>query len=382
MPRSATITVRAALLKWARESGGLSVAAAAKKLGVKPSVLTEWERTEARPTVRQLERLADAVKRPLSAFFLTAPPDEPRPPDFRVPPSEGPLTLTSPSLLAIRRARRLQEVYRGLAGELGEAPTALPVITRNMPPEDAAAKAREAVGVALGDQTGWKDPRVALKVWRSRLEGLGVLVFQFAMPPDEVSGFSLSNGVPAVVLNRKDWEARRVFTLFHEWAHVLLGEAGLCKVVEGYARESDHEVFCNAFAAALLVPMRAFMESMPLAVYRQGRASLEDAAAEGAKLFSVSRWVVLRRFLTAQVISQETYRRVDEGWRKEPRRPRGKAKGGAPPYAMSVSELGPRFVSRVLTAHDRGLIGDGDVADYLSLRLKHLDRVQELLPVA
>src|SRR6266478_1899293 len=144
-----------------------------------------------------------------------------------------------------------------------------------MSPEEAAARGRAVIGVSVDDQTRWKDPRTALKVWRSRLEGLGVLVFQFAMPPDEISGFSLPNGVPAIVLNRKDGEPRRAFTVFHEWAHILVGEAGICRVVEGYAKENDPEVFCNAFAAAFLVPMVAFRGSSPFTAFRQRRATLE-----------------------------------------------------------------------------------------------------------
>jgi len=378
--KSPTIAVDGRLVAWARETTGLTHSKLARTLNVKPSVLEEWEKTGAHPTARQLEKLADATKRPLAAFFLPEPPREPELPDFRIPPSDGPLVKTSPTLLAIRRARRLQRVFAELAEELGEAPSRGLTFSRDEAPEEAAARARQAVGVLVDEQTEWKDADIALKVWRSRLEGLGVVVFQFAMPSKEVSGFSLSNGVPAIVLNRKDSHARRVFTLFHEWAHILLGEAGLCAVVEGYGKERDEEVFCNAFAGAFLVPMRTFSESAPFVQYRHRQMTLDQAATEGARLFSVSRYVILRRFLTAQVISRETYRRTVGAW-GEPRPPK-KAKGGAPPYRMAVSELGTRFISHVLTAHDRGLIGDGDVAEYLSLRLKHLERVQELVAVA
>jgi Zn-dependent peptidase ImmA (M78 family) len=241
--------------------------------------------------------------------------------------------------------------------------------------------ARRALGVSAGDQTGWKDPDVALKVWRSRLESLGVLVFQFAMRSEEVSGFSLANGVPVVVLNRKDHQSRRVFTLFHEWAHLLRGEAGLCDVLEGVGGQNDAEIFCNAFAGALLVPMEDLEASAPFAGYREHRLTIADAAEQGGRLFSVSRYVILRRLLASHAIGPDTYRRTVQAWEKERRPPKKKAKGGAPPYVMSVSELGSRFVSRVLTAHERGLIGEGDVSEYLSLRLKHLERVQELVPV-
>jgi Zn-dependent peptidase ImmA (M78 family)/transcriptional regulator with XRE-family HTH domain len=386
VPKSPTIPVDGRLVKWARESAGLSDDSLAKKLGIKDRrKLTAWEAPGARAdmTARQLERLADATKRPLAAFFLPEPPAEPVLPDFRRPPGEQPPPLSGSSLMAIRRARRMQRVFGELAEELGEG---LGLLSQTIAPEQhpavVAGEVRQVVGVSVDDQTGWKDAETALKVWRSRLEGLGVLVFQFAMPPDEVSGFSLATGMPTIVLNRKDHHSRRVFTLFHEWAHLLRGEAGLCEVAEDEGGPQDAEVFCNAFAGSFLVPMEALRESEPFALHAAHRLTAADAAEHGARLFSVSRYVILRRFLTAQAISRETYRRTVGAWEAERRPPKRKAKGGAPPYAMTVSELGRRFVSSVLTAHERGLIGDSDVSDYLTLRLKHLDRVHELVTVA
>ncbi len=230
MPR-ATISIDPELLRWARESAGLSEAQAAKRVGLKPPArYPAWE-AAGRPTPRQLERLADAVKRPVVAFFLPELPREPEAPaDFRVALGAPRLELSTPLRFVIRRARRVLRVYGELGGEARPAPF---MITRQEPPALAAARAREALGVSLADQASWESAAAALKEWRARLEGLGVLVLQFNMKGETASGFSLSNGIPAVVLNKNDHESRRCFTLFHEWAHLLLGEPGLCNVDEG-----------------------------------------------------------------------------------------------------------------------------------------------------
>jgi hypothetical protein len=52
---------------------------------------------------------------------------------------------------------------------------------------------------------------------------------------------------------------------------------------------------------------------------------------------------------------------------------------GLHPARRCVQEKGPRFTSLVLEAKDRELITYSDVADYLSIRMKHLDKVQSLL---
>lgn len=72
------------LLVWARNTAGLTLEAAAKKLGVKPSRLTEWEANRLRPTVAQLRKAANVYKRPLAVFFRPQAPAQPQPlHDFR-----------------------------------------------------------------------------------------------------------------------------------------------------------------------------------------------------------------------------------------------------------------------------------------------------------
>jgi Zn-dependent peptidase ImmA (M78 family) len=90
------------------------------------------------------------------------------------------------------------------------------------------------------------------------------------------------------------------------------------------------------------------------------RGSLEEAVEEGVRRFAVSRYVILRRLLTGNIITAESYRRLAARWDREreeqERKPSTKKKGGPAPHVKTVSELGPGFVSRVLRAHDRGLV--------------------------
>ena len=382
----ATLDVDPSLVRWAREAAGLSPEAAAKKVGVRPEKLTQWETPGApgRPTARQLEKLADAVKRPVATFFLSAPPTEPPlPADFRRPVTEESAEPLSPaSRLAIRRARRLQQIYVELARLTDRVPPTRLAITRTTPPEAAARDARELLGVTVAEQAQWRNSSTALREWRQRFEALGYLVFQFAMPPDEISGFSLTDTVPGIVLNKKDIASRRCFTLFHEWAHLLLEEPGLCFVEEGRAAQtaSSVEVFCNAFAGALLVPLDDLRALNSLSA---ARPSIDEVVDEGVRQFSTSRVVILRRLLTAEIIDQQTYQRTTAQWEQQHRaRPKRKAKGGAPPYRKTVAELGRRFVRRVLDAHDSGQISEVELSDYLSLKLRHLDKVEALVSEA
>jgi transcriptional regulator with XRE-family HTH domain len=83
--------VKPALLRWARETSGLTTEETAKKIGVKPERLAEWEEGTLRPTVAQLRKAADVYKRPFAVFFLCDPPAQPVPlHDFRRLPAGTP----------------------------------------------------------------------------------------------------------------------------------------------------------------------------------------------------------------------------------------------------------------------------------------------------
>lgn len=77
------------VLVWARTSALASVSEAAERTGRKPEVILDWEAGRARPTLSQLERLADEYGVSVNVLLLPAPPQTPDPPpDFRSP-SDG-----------------------------------------------------------------------------------------------------------------------------------------------------------------------------------------------------------------------------------------------------------------------------------------------------
>src|SRR5947209_395540 len=97
--------VKPELLAWAREDAGLTLEAAATRIGVKPDRLQACEQGVGRLTVIQLRALSNAYKRPLAFFYLPQPPPKTvtlR--DFRRLPDEE-VESESPKLrLEIRRA--------------------------------------------------------------------------------------------------------------------------------------------------------------------------------------------------------------------------------------------------------------------------------------
>lgn len=376
-PRSVLAEVNPAILQWARETAGLEARQVARRFGK----VEAWERGQAKPTVRQLETLSDLYKRPLATFFLPEPPVEPPPPtDFRMLPSDKARTLSKKVRLAMRKARRTQRLYSHLSGELTATHAPLPRISMS-DPERRAREIRRLLAIPLEDQFSWRDSYDAFRGWRAVIETLGVLVLQLPMPVKEARGFSLDEGsTPTVVVNSSDAITARMFTLFHELAHLLLNRAGLCipDLTSPTEPSEQIEQFCNHFAGALLVPLDALRAESDVTQLPSSLDEMEQRLAESAKAFKVSRYVILRRLLIGDYVSLERFRRMMNRWAKEGERAQRRGGGQRPP-ARVLSELGGRFVSLVLEAHDRGLVTSNDVAGYLSLNLKYLGDVQRLV---
>jgi len=88
--------VQPVVMRWARQSIGLSVSDVALRLKRPVDEIEAWETGAAFPSYPLLEKLAYQIyKRPLAVFFLPAPPEEASPTrEFRTLPTDELLTLS------------------------------------------------------------------------------------------------------------------------------------------------------------------------------------------------------------------------------------------------------------------------------------------------
>lgn len=386
MAKAIEAAVKPAVLKWARESSGSSVEEAARRVRVSPSTFAQWETAGGSLRLGRLRALADYFKRPLAALLLPQPPPEPAlPTDFRMLP--GPSRhFERPTRLGIRRAMRLQALAQDLTQALKHDVT--PLIGQAQlsdDPEAVADRERQRLGIGIDAQFSWKNPWQALRTWRAAVESKNLLVLQLPMPVEDVRGFSLSEAAPfAIVMSSSDAVQARIFTLFHEYAHLLLKEPGIC-VPEPALRASGPlatvEQWCNRFAGALLVPGPDLASIIGTRAPIRSERELMAAAEEGARQFRVSRLVVLRRLLDAGFASKPHFRQVAQDLTRK-QKVRKAGGGAADPARRCLAENGRVFTSLVLEARSRGLINYSDVADYLGLRLKYLKEVETNVLVA
>lgn len=386
MARRPLAPIKSDLLRWARDTSGLSLEAAANKLGVNPERLAEWEAGGALPTVPQLRKAAEVYKRPLALFFLPAPPALPDlPHDFRRLPGAEVPPLSSELLREMRRARRRRAIALELLADLGLPIPEFPL--RGTLGDDAevlAARGRGWLGVTIADQRGWRTEYQPIAGWIAALEARGVLVFQTgAVEVDEMRGFSITaREVPAIVLNAKAAPRGRVFTLMHEFCHLMLDRAGVCDPArvgrQGRSPDENVEVFGNRVAGALLVPREALLED-PRVRAAPDTPEWEDEVLRAlARDFGVSREVILRRLLILGKTTAEFYERKRTEYlaQSAERTTTTRENGGfAPPSRVALRDNGRRYTSLVLEALGQGRITLADVTDYLGVRLKHLDGI-------
>jgi len=377
-PGRQEVTVVPSVLQWARESMGLTVDEVAKRLRLTTATVTAWESGNARPTLRHLEELSTYLKRPLAAFFLPKPPEDlPLPTDFRSLPA-GKKPFSEKTRLALRRARRLQSLFHDLSeGPRESRSTEIGSASLQMDTRRLAQEARTRLEVTIETQMSWPDERVALDEWARAVESRGVLVLEASFPLEEGRAFSFADEtVPAVVLNTRDAPTGRTFSLFHEYCHLLIRQDGICDLSD---TGKTIEQFCNRFAAEFLVPERALVNQPGVTGHALGQRWEDEDLGSLAKLFKVSREVILRRLLSLGRTTVSFYEKKCREWEHERKATVKRRKAWRVPARDCVRNNGVRFTSAVLESARQERITYRDVSDYLSIALKHLPKVEEIL---
>ncbi len=388
MSASIPALVEPAVLLWARESIGLTPLAAARKIHVSDGRVEEWERGESQPTVAQLRSAATVYKRPLGVFFLPEPPtdfDTLR--DFRRL-ADAPAGQWSPELHGEYRRAQTQREYALELAELEDEPP--PTTWRmNSLPDGDEALASEVRKVLLDCSplpvpTGAATPYDHLNAWTTALEEAGVLVLatqRGGVSPKEMRAFSLYFDVlPVIVVNGSDSPRARLFSLLHEYVHLLLHTGGLCDTVTDVrATTPDRrlEARCNAVAAAILMPDRAIL-ALQTVVARQSAPDswTYEALRMAAAPFGVSAEALLRRLLTLGRVSREFYQARREEFLAAYEEDEARATtGGGNWYRTTARDLGKGYVRRVADAHRRRVIDSYTAASFLGVKVAQIPRL-------
>jgi len=290
--------------------------------------------------------------------------------------------------LAIREARHFQEAMSELAEDDPELFPAGDIAFARLDdaPERLAESERKRFAISIDTQRRWqcnaaKDE--AFRKWRERAKELGVFVLLKRMPWRDCRGISLwdTDLLPLVIVNSTDTPSARIFTLFHEYAHLLLRESATCSVSSDAIARHRIERWCNSFAAAFLMPRDEVLST--IAATRTLRELDADDwelnhVTRLARLFRVSRVAMAIR-LKELDISPFFDSHKQELLAFDKKKERKKRDEGGPliPHVVRLSEVGSGAANIVLEALRGDVIDTFEAAEILDLSPEQLRRFEK-----
>jgi Zn-dependent peptidase ImmA (M78 family)/transcriptional regulator with XRE-family HTH domain len=314
------------ILVWARESAGMSLEEAAEKLGLTQSVrqtaadkLAEFEVGDKFPTRGQLLKIASVYRRPLTVFYMAAPPEiGNKGEDFRT--IAGQVSAKETGLLdaLLRDIRARQDMVRSVLEDDDEM-RPLAFVGRTSIRENVALIAetiRQALGIAAArDLRRFNGPEALFNDLRERIEKLGIfvlLVGNLGSHHSNISesifrGFAIADEIaPFIVINDQDAKSARSFTLIHELVHIFVGSTGVSgspTTIEPATPSGRVERFCNDVAGEFLLPTG----ELP-GVEQIAEGAEREVIRIVAEAWNVSEPMVAYRFQRTGRISEAQYR--------------------------------------------------------------------------
>ena len=319
------------ILKWARETAGLSPEEAVRKLPIRDAWgvkavdrLGALETGQIEPTRSTLVSMSKQYRRPLLTFYLSAPPRKgDRGTDFRTL-SVGSVPATDAILDAlIRETRARQSMVRAVLEDEDEADPLPFVRSKSMSDGQPAVLAALKTLLDVSVKTFHAQPRAdaGFELLRTAAEAKGVYVllksdlgnYHTAMDTEVFRGFTIADEVaPFIVLNDRDARQAWSFSLLHELVHLILGQSGI-----GNARiENNTETFCDRVAGDFLLPVDE-LGLLNLAGAAETEMEVAERISKFANERNLSRTMVAYRAFGNGMIRRDTFNSLYEMFRQK-----------------------------------------------------------------
>jgi len=370
------VPVNGKVLQWARAIRGLSLNDAADLLDIAPAELRDYESGAQKPMVGLLRLMSSKYQVNFTSLLMPEPlPIEKPPADHRTRAGAKPLTIGT--LLAIEEVTEALDAFDDIASELPQVVPTLRIGEARLEedPEDVAARERRKFAVSIDEQRQWRSLARARIEWRKRVERRGIFTYMLPMPEDELSGFSLlRNSLGAICINDNEiTDGAKIFTLFHEYCHLLLRQTGI-------SDENDAnriERYCNQFAAGFLIPKNPLLGSV-------GNISLpyEFSDADVKKLseeFRVSNRAMALRLEDLEFAPKGFYRRRTGPW-DLPHPSKLLTEDAQPDYIkMRLRKIGNLHAETILDAVARNAINSFDASELLGVKYSSFGKLRAAL---
>ena len=375
--------INPALLKWARETIGLSVEMAAKKINVDSDVLKKWEEGIIETPTKKIKKLSEVYKRPTTVFLMNNIPDENISKKFRQLLYSNINSFSTPTLMAIRKAIRIQTLAKDILetndNNFIKEISKLKLIDSY---EKISEKLIESLGLNEDIISKPKNVFEQLDMWKNSIEAKGIYILEVGFPVSEAKGFAIyDKKVPVIVLNTNDYPHSRIFTLLHELSHFIYGEDAIDDEYSlmNFSTDDKLEIKCNYLAGSILVPslyLKNKITFLNLNIKNDINTTLEVLA----RIFNVSQQVILRRIFISDYLNKDQFNSIDSDLRESFLHSEFKErKKGGNFYVKFMKNNSRSFIYDVLEAYRINKISHYNVMDYLNIKSTTLASLENKL---
>lgn len=364
---------------------GIDADALSSSLKISKDRFIEAQRGERIPTKNQILKIASLLAVPAYALFMES--FEVRAPeivDFRSknpkPFKFGVNAEKFESILLLRDF--LADLYNRLDFD---APDQLLSEQPDENPEQFAATIAKLISVDRL-QAEAKSKSEFYKIFREKVEDLGVFVMQDHYLPADIDGLAVyhasftSNLI--FVNSAKRNHGAKTFTLAHELAHILGKRSA---VADNYKARNEVERFCNRFAASLLIPRDRFFS-----VVEEKRLTFDtynnavDSAKKISNIFKTSVSAALVRAVEFGLAESRYYQTFALGFGSpdflDTLKPRGGGSNeeGPEPGIIDLAAYGKRAVAVITEALDANKTTDYEIFKKTGLSRRRINGLRSI----
>ncbi len=368
------------ILKWARSETPFETVeeVVAREPTFSFEKLTAWEDGYEKPSISEAKKLAKLYKLPFAAFFLSNPPaKKPKKYVDRRSVTGASNEISYKVWSEIKRINDIKDCL--LEIEDSKVFSGLSPKSKTNTVDDIALSIRSYFELKTPLRNKSAYGHSPFNYFRDIFEQKGFIVAQFTgIEISEMKGFSIWDDVfPVIGINSKDYIGSKVFSLFHEAAHIFRRSSSLCSI-DLDDTSNKEEVICNRIAAKTVMPDDIFLKWLE---DNNCLNALDTAKIDKiAGVFGVSSLSVLYRLLDTELVSQKDFidlrQRMEEEFEEKEARSKNKS-GYAQYYIQYINQNGYLFPRVVLNELSAKKISLGEACSILGVKSVHLGKIEE-----
>lgn len=374
--------VNCEMLKWARERTPIKIEDIPIRVkDISSEQIENWENGIEYPSINQAKKLCNLYDIPFAALYLTDLPNEDKTQyiDRRTYKDGLDADISYELWKEINRLKSCRECAKELL-DIDGYENSIERIAEDIEEKSIPSKVRDIFDIKTPFKNKTAYNNSAFNFFRSKIEAKGIMVLQIeSISIKELRGLSLNFDIlPIIAVNKSDSDRAKVFTLFHEMAHLIRRTSNLC-LIDFNEREDDEEKICNNLAADILIP-----EDELDSVLNGKNLDDDKEITRLSDRYAVSKFVIIKRLYDLNRIDFTVYKNKYEKYLnnfneiKELKKNQGKNIVVTQDKKL-ISSSGKLYPKIVLDAYYEGKISFGEVCNTLNINSRYIENVERMV---